>query len=105
MPFGITMVSKNGEEVRFPCELDQTVSEAAEAAGYRVISCASGYCGACAAVIVSGRCSLPTATGAEEAAGEGDDVLLCRCSPRTDLIVSPRFGWMKIRRETPIGEV
>ena len=53
-----------GEIHSFPCRADQTVLNAAEAAGVTIpSSCCSGVCTTCAAVITEGSVEQPDAMG------------------------------------------
>ena len=99
------MRNKKGEEVHFSCAADQMLSDAADLAGYRVTACSSGFCGACTARIVSGSVSLPFASDGKHHAASGEEVLLCRCRPETDLNLEARFGWLEIRPSQSTGTV
>lgn len=95
MVFQITLLDKNDQEFRFPCTEGQTVAEAAEAAGHRLVSCSSGYCGACYGKVIAGSASIPGSRGARNP--DTRDILLCQCVPESDLVIKPRFGWVKLR--------
>ena len=92
MALYITLLDKDNREIRFSCGPDQTIADAAEDAGLRLISCASGYCGACAAQLITGETIPSTGSSSQNAAG---DLLLCRQRAKSDLVVKPRFGWIK----------
>ena len=70
----------------FSCREDQTVLNAAEAAGITLpSSCCSGVCTTCAAVVTEGRVEQPDAMGGKgELQGQGDS-LLGVAFPRADL--------------------
>ncbi|MFA5632409.1 MAG: 2Fe-2S iron-sulfur cluster-binding protein [Porticoccaceae bacterium] len=105
MTFRISMRNSKNEEVHFSCAADQVLSDAADLAGYRVTSCSYGFCGACTARIVSGSASLPFASDGKHHAVSGDEVLLCRCLPESDLSLEPRFSWLEIRPAQSTGTV
>ena len=68
-----------GETHSFPCRADQTVLNAAEAAGITLpSSCCSGVCTTCAAVISEGSVEQPDAMGVKgELQQQGYSLLCC----------------------------
>ena len=85
-------VSVSGKDIRFPCEPNETVLDAAQRAGYEIpYSCRKGVCGTCKGRIVAGevRAFAGDALGAAEKA-EGN-VLYCQTRPRSDLEILPRM--------------
>ena len=70
----------------FSCREDQTVLNAAEAAGIPLpSSCCSGVCTTCAAVVTEGRVEQPDALGVKGELQEQGYSLLCVAFPRADL--------------------
>ncbi|MBM3527639.1 MAG: 2Fe-2S iron-sulfur cluster binding domain-containing protein [Alphaproteobacteria bacterium] len=84
-------VSVQGTELRFPCEPNESVLDAAQRAGFEIpFSCRKGVCGTCKGRLVSGetRAYAGDALGdADKAAGQ---VLFCNTRPRSDLVIAPR---------------
>ena len=75
-----------GEMFSFPCRSDQTVLNAAEAAGVALpSSCCSGVCTTCAAAVSEGRVEQLDAMGGAAALQEQGYSLLCVAFPRADL--------------------
>ncbi len=76
----------DGEQFTFPCRADQTVLNAAEAAGVTLpSSCCSGVCTTCAALITEGSVEQPDAMGVKGELQEQGYSLLCVAFPRADL--------------------
>ena len=72
----------------FPCRADQTVLNAAEAAGVTLpSSCCSGVCTSCAAVISEGSVEQADAMGVKAELQQQGYALLCVSFPRADLIL------------------
>ena len=70
----------------FSCREDQTVLNAAEAAGITLpSSCCSGVCTTCAASIRSGELHQPDAMGVKEELRQRGFALLCVAQPRSDV--------------------
>ena len=70
----------------FDCRADQTVLQAAEAAGVHLpSSCCSGVCTTCAAVISEGEVHQPDAMGVKAELQQQGYALLCVSFPRADL--------------------
>ena len=70
----------------FSCRADQTVLNAAEAAGVSLpSSCCSGVCTTCAAVISDGQVEQPDAMGVKGELQQQGYALLCVAFPRADL--------------------
>ena len=75
-----------GESHTFPCRADQTVLNAAEAAGITLpSSCCSGVCTTCAATISEGNVEQPDAMGVKADLQQQGYALLCVAFPRADL--------------------
>jgi len=76
----------DGTSHAFPCRADQTVLNAAEAAGVAVpSSCCSGVCTTCAARITEGSVHQPDAMGVKAELQAEGYALLCVAYPRSDL--------------------
>lgn len=74
-----------GSDVRFPCERDQNVLDAALKAGIEMpYSCRKGVCGNCAGGVASGSVECPPT----EATPAGQH-LFCQCMPASDLEITP----------------
>jgi len=70
----------------FSCRADQTVLNAAEAAGITLpSSCCSGVCTTCAAVVTSGSVEQPDAMGVKADLQQKGFTLMCVAFPRADL--------------------
>ena len=70
----------------FSCRADQTVLNAAEAAGITLpSSCCSGVCTTCAAVVTSGSVEQPDAMGVKADLQQQGFTLMCVAFPRADL--------------------
>lgn len=82
--YDVTLVTADGEEATIFCRADATVFERAEEVGILLkASCESGGCGACSAVLLSGRVEMgghdPNVLQVPEDQG---GILLCRSFPR-----------------------
>ncbi|WP_216901439.1 2Fe-2S iron-sulfur cluster-binding protein [Synechococcus sp. CCY 9618] len=78
--------SLDGAPHRFPCRSDQTVLNAAEAAGVPLpSSCCSGVCTTCAALLRSGTVHQPDAMGVKAELQTQGYALLCVSYPRSDV--------------------
>ena len=70
----------------FSCREDQTVLNAAEAAGITLpSSCCSGVCTTCAAVVTEGSVEQPDAMGVKADLQQQGFTLMCVAFPRADL--------------------
>jgi NAD(P)H-flavin reductase/ferredoxin len=84
-------VSVAGTDIRFPCEPNETVLDAAQRAGYEIpYSCRKGVCGTCKGQLNSGevRAYAGDALSAQEQAAH--QVLFCQTRPRSNLEIVPR---------------
>ena len=78
----------DGEIHSFSCRSDQTVLNAAEAAGVMIpSSCCAGVCTTCAARIKDGEVHQPDAMGVKEELRDDGFALLCVAYPRSDLSI------------------
>jgi NAD(P)H-flavin reductase/ferredoxin len=96
----VTLVGTDGASVAFACAQESTVLEAAAAAGFFLTAmCRKGTCGLCHAHVADGRYELaPCGSDALRDADRGG-VLLCRCRPRTDLVVQLPYAQSGIARQ------
>ena len=79
-------VEFEGQTHTFPCQSDQTVLAAAEAANLTLpSSCCAGVCTTCAASIRSGELHQPDAMGVKEELRQKGFALLCVAQPRSDV--------------------
>ena len=84
--YGVTLVTTDGQESTVVCDEQTTVLAAAERAGMILkSSCQAGGCGACSAVLSTGRVEMgdhdPDVIEVPEKDG---GILLCRSFPRAD---------------------
>ena len=89
MAFTITV---QGKDIKFPCEPNETLLDAAQRAGYEVpYSCRKGVCGSCKGQVVSGdvRAFAGDTLSKQEQAER--HVLYCQTRPRSDLEIAPKM--------------
>jgi NAD(P)H-flavin reductase/ferredoxin len=87
-------ISVDQTDIAFPCEAGETVLDAAERAGYSLpYSCRKGICSTCEAELCRGS----VASGGKPDEGPASGVLLCRATPRTDIVIHPK----RINRHDP----
>ena len=85
----ITLVTSDGSNLVFVCPEDTDVLTAAAAAGlFLPAMCREGSCGLCHAHVGEGAYELGTFTPSALPDADRSGVLLCRCQPRSDLIVN-----------------
>ncbi len=96
----ITLRTRDGARLAFPCAAGTNVVDAAEAAGlYLPAMCHEGTCGACHAHVVEGTYSLRAeGNGAPSDVSVGG-VPLCRCNPTTDLVIDAPYSETDIARQ------
>ncbi len=95
----VTLLTRDGAELRFPCAQDENVLGAAEAAGYFLPAmCHEGTCGLCHARVTDGEYTMGPHNSAALRADVPGEVLLCRCSPRQNLTVSLPYNQAQILR-------
>lgn len=100
MNYQITLISRDGKQVTFPCTATQNVQDAAEAAGFFPPAlCKAGSCGSCVATCSTGDYRLDTYTPSllPKAARERGDILLCRTYPKSDLAITAPYPSDQIR--------
>lgn len=101
--YDVTLVTTDGQESTVVCDPQTTVLAAAEQAG-KVLksSCQSGGCGACSAVLATGRVEMgdhdPDVIEVPESDG---GILLCRSFPRGDCRIDLPYDSSKIVTAPP----
>ncbi|HEX5595838.1 MAG TPA: 2Fe-2S iron-sulfur cluster binding domain-containing protein [Micromonosporaceae bacterium] len=95
----VTLVAADGQRVAFECGPDQSVLEAAAAAGATLpASCRQGTCGSCHAAVLDGGYELgacsPLALPPNQR--RPGDVLLCRTFPQSPLSVALPYASSRI---------
>lgn len=84
-------VSVQGKDVKFPCEPNETVLDAAQRAGYDLpYSCRKGVCGSCKGQIVSGEVRAYAGDALSKQEQDEQQVLYCQTRPRSDLEIAPK---------------
>ena len=84
----ITLVTSDGSRLGFACPPDTNVLDAAAAAGlFLPAMCREGSCGLCHAHVGEGTYELGTYTPNALTDADDSGVLLCRCRPRSDLVI------------------
>lgn len=100
MNYEITLITREGNPINFPCLADQNLQEAAEAAGFFPPGlCKVGSCGSCVAVCTSGTYRLDSYSPSllpDNPAAQGD-ILLCRTYPQSDLTIRAPYNADQIR--------
>ncbi len=101
----VTLVTRDGADVRFPCARDQNILGASEAAGYYLPAmCHEGTCGLCHARVTEGKFTMAAHNGAA-LRNEVGEVLLCRCSPQENLTVALPYNQAQIlRHKVPVRQ-
>ncbi|MBL8236732.1 MAG: 2Fe-2S iron-sulfur cluster binding domain-containing protein [Bryobacterales bacterium] len=95
----VTLVTRDGAELRFPCAQAENVLGASEAAGYYLPAmCHEGTCGLCHARVTEGKYTMGPHNSAALRADVPGEVLLCRCSPDEDLTVALPYNQAQILR-------
>jgi NAD(P)H-flavin reductase/ferredoxin len=84
-------ISVQGKDIRFPCEPNETLLDAAQRAGYEVPnSCRKGVCGTCKGQIVSGEIRAYAGDALSKQEQAERQVLYCQTRPRADLEIAPK---------------
>ena len=84
-------VAVQGKDIRFPCEPNETVLDAAQRAGYELpYSCRKGVCGSCKGQLVSGEVRAYAGDALSAAEQADRQVLYCQTRPRSDLEIAPK---------------
>src|SRR5439155_4593589 len=77
--------------IRFPCEPNESVLDAAQRAGYEIpYSCRKGVCGTCKGRVVAGEVRAYSGDALGAAERDAGEVLFCNARPRSDLTIAPR---------------
>lgn len=102
--YDVTLVTADGQESTLHCDSATSVLEAAEEAGMMLkASCESGGCGACSAVLASGRVEMgdhdPNVIEVPEGKG---GILLCRSFPREDCRIELPYEQSRIVVGPPV---
>ncbi len=85
-----------GSEVGFECAPGQSVLDAALRAGIELpYSCRKGACGSCAGSVPKGEVAGVGGASIRNEACAPDQVLLCMCTPTTDVEIAPA-SWHRI---------
>src|SRR5688572_31889275 len=93
-------VSVSGKDIRFPCEPNETVLDAAQRAGYELpYSCRKGVCGTCKGQIVAGEVRAYAGDALSPQEQAQCQVLYCQTRPRSDLEIAPK----SIAKADPFG--
>lgn len=96
----ITLRTRDGASLAFPCPPDDTVLAAAESAGlFLPAMCHEGTCGACHARVADGPYTLDTVGNGLLPDVEAGGVLLCRCQPQGDLVIDLPYPDGDIHRQ------
>lgn len=102
----VTLVSRDGAEIRFPCAQEQNVLGAAEAAGYFLPAmCHEGTCGLCHARVTAGQYTMGAHNPAMLRSDLAGEVLLCRCVPDENVTVALPYNEAQIlRQKVPVRQ-
>ena len=106
MSHSITLSTTDNQTIQFDCESEQTLQEAAEAAGFFPPAiCKMGSCGSCIAVCDSGDYEIKdySISLLPENADETGDILLCSTFPKSDLVIHAPYAAEKIQGHQPIA--
>src|SRR5438874_2508519 len=83
-------VSVQDTAIRFPCEPNESVLDAAQRAGYEIpYSCRKGVCGTCKGRVVAGEVRTYSGDALGAAERDAGEVLFCNARPRSDLTIAP----------------
>lgn len=100
MPHHITLTTHDGKQIDFNCEPEQTVQDAAEAAGFFLPAlCKAGSCGSCLGRCTQGDYHLDAYSPSllPEKSREHGDVLLCCTHPDSDLQLTAPYKASQIQ--------
>jgi ferredoxin-NADP reductase/ferredoxin len=100
MSYAITLTTHDGQQIDFTCESEQTVQEAAEAAGFFLPAlCKVGSCGSCLGRCTQGDYHLDGYSPSllPENAHEHGDILVCRTHPDSDLQITAPYNASQIQ--------
>lgn len=102
----VTLILPDGREVALTVGEDETILDAALAAGIDLpYMCAQGWCTRCAAKLIRGRVEHPTALRYYRQDADAGFVLLCSAVPRSDCLIEthqqPGLVQLRIRAGLP----
>lgn len=102
----VTLVTKDGERLPFPCAATDNVLRAAETAGYFLPAmCHEGTCGLCHARVAEGPYRMGEHSPAALSRTDPAAVLLCRCVPQHNLTIELPYDRSQIlRHRVPVRE-
>lgn len=106
MSYLITLSTLDDQYIRFDCNSDQSVQDAAEAAGYYPPAiCKMGGCGSCVATCDSGDYELKSFSAGilPENVEETGETLLCRTYPKSDLVIHVPYNAERIESRKPVA--
>jgi NAD(P)H-flavin reductase/ferredoxin len=84
-------VAVQDSPIRFPCEPNESVLDAARRAGYEIpYSCRKGVCGTCKGRVIAGEVRAFAGDALAPAERIEGHVLYCNARPRSDLVILPR---------------
>ncbi len=95
----VTLVTRDGAELPFPCAQTDNVLGAAEAAGYFLPAmCHEGTCGLCHARVTEGKYTMGPHNSAALRTDVPGEVLLCCCTPDENLRVALPYDQAQVLR-------
>lgn len=100
--YDITLQTRDGQQLSFPCAADEDLLSAAERENILLPSqCRNGSCGACVAKVTQGLYQLEESSteALPEAAKSEGQMLLCRTYPQADLHIQTPYDYEFIRFE------
>lgn len=100
MSYAITLTTHDNQQIDFTCEPEQTVQEAAEAAGFFLPAlCKVGSCGSCLGRCTKGDYHLDRYSPSllPDNAREHGDILVCRTHPHSDLHITAPYNAAQIQ--------
>ncbi|WP_035352766.1 FAD-binding oxidoreductase [Edaphobacter aggregans] len=96
----VTLLTRDGTQMHFPCRGSETILAAAEAAGYHLPAiCHGGFCGVCHARVTQGRYQMGLCTESALPHTDSGQVLLCRCTPEEDVSVELPYNNAQILQQ------
>ena len=102
MSYRITLKTRDGQQIEFDCDAEQSVQDAAEVAGYYPPAlCKEGGCGTCLGACHAGDYTLGNHSASvlsAEAAARGD-VLLCKTYPKDNLQLTVPYDADRIHQK------
>ena len=100
----VTLVTRDGERLQFPCATADNVLNAAESAGFFLPAmCHEGTCGLCHARVAEGAYRMGEHSQTALPQSDPAAVLLCRCSPDENLTVDLPYNRAQIlRHKVPV---